>query len=231
MSLLELNNVTKKYGRTIALKDVSLKLDTGKISALLGDNGSGKTTLLKLAAGIMGTDEGDVRVNGKSPVDMKSVISYMPDTNITPVWMNMKDASQYYYDYFMDFDRNDFKELCSVMGIKEESRIRTMSKGMVEKFNLALCLARKASLYLLDEPLGGVDLIARDDILNMIVRRFREDSCIVISTHLIGDIEKYVDNCIFLKEGVYKGEFDVEEERDVNGKSLSDLYREVMKNG
>lgn len=227
--LVKTVQLTKRYGNTVALKDVDLSLPQGKIIGLLGPNGSGKTTLLKIIAGICRPSSGEVYVLNK-PLGLatKKIVSYMPDKAYFYKWMKISDAIDYYRDFYEDFNSSRCSELLDFMDLNTTYKIASLSKGMVEKLQLVLTLSRNAQLYILDEPIGGVDLITREKILNSIVNFYDVNCSILITSHLVADIEKLFDTVIFIKDGEIALYSDVEELRIQRGKSIEDCYREVF---
>ncbi|KGE16897.1 ABC transporter ATP-binding protein [Paenibacillus wynnii] len=228
LNILQVNEVTKKYNSKQALRGVSFELGAGKITGLLGSNGSGKSTLMKIIAGLIQPTSGSVSVLG-NPVGLESraVVSFMPDRPLTESWMKVSDAIQFYRDFYADFDNDKARRMLDFMKLKESEAVRTLSKGMNERLQLTLALSRRASLYLLDEPIGGVDPVARTRILDALVEFYEEDSTILISTHLVTDIERIFDDVIFLKEGEIVMHREVEDIRLQEGKSIIELFREV----
>ncbi len=190
MSLLEIENLNKFYGKKQALKDINLKADMGEIIGLYGPNGSGKTTLLKLILGLLKPSYGNIKINGEN-ISMKSkeMVSFLPDKNILPNWMKVKDAKDFYKDFFMGFNEDKFLDLLKFFRIEENRKIKELSRGENEKVLLSLCLAREAKIYLLDEPLSGIDPSTRDKIIKSIIRNYKENSLMIISTHLVREIE------------------------------------------
>jgi ABC-2 type transport system ATP-binding protein len=227
-SLLQVHEVTKKYRSKQALAGVSFTLGPGKITGLLGSNGSGKSTMMKIIAGLAQPTSGTVSILGE-PVGLttKAAVSFMPDRPLTESWMKVKDALQYYRDFYADFDNDKALRMLEFMKLRANDSVRTLSKGMNERLQLTLALSRRASLYLLDEPIGGVDPVARTRILDALVEFYEEDSTILISTHLITDIERIFDDVIFIKEGKIVMHSDVEDIRLTHGKSIIELFREV----
>lgn len=227
-NILQVHEVTKTYRSKHALQGVSFKLGAGKITGLLGSNGSGKSTLMKIIAGLTQPTSGTVSVLG-DPVGRvsKAVVSFMPDRALTESWMKVSDALQFQSDFYPDFDHDKALRMLEFMKLKKSDRISKLSKGMNERLQLTLALSRRASLYLLDEPIGGVDPVARKRILDALVEFYEEDSTILISTHLISDIERIFDDVIFIKEGKIVMHREVEEIRLQDGKSIIDLFREV----
>ena len=228
-TMLNTTNLTKKYSRNRGLDGLNMEIKTGRIVGLLGPNGSGKTTFLKIAAGILRQDAGEIEIDGKKPgIYTKSIVSYLPDTNYLYKWMKIKDAVKFYSDMFKDFDRAKCDELLKFMNLEEGDKVASLSKGMLEKLNLSLTISRKAKLYILDEPLGGVDPTAREKIIDTILNNYREDSSMIVTTHLVNDIERLFDDVFFISEGKIVLEGNAEELRISKGKSIDELYREVF---
>nr|WP_156280582.1 ABC transporter ATP-binding protein [Paenibacillus sp. NEAU-GSW1] len=226
--MLKLSSVSKNYGSKAALKNVSLELGGGKIVGLLGSNGSGKSTLMKMAAGLLQPSSGTIQVDGKATgLQTKALTSFLPDRPLTESWMKAGDAVQYYADFYSDFDTAKAREMLAFMNLKGDERIGSLSKGMNERLQLTLALSRNAKLYLLDEPIGGVDLIARDKILDAILQYYSEDSCILVSTHLVNDIERIFDEVVFIRSGELVLHEGVEDIRQKRGKSVGELFKEV----
>ncbi|HEY8890853.1 MAG TPA: ABC transporter ATP-binding protein [Clostridium sp.] len=229
-NILESKKICKSYLNKKALRGVDLNIISGKIVGLLGPNGSGKTTFLKIAAGILHQSSGEILIDGQIPgVYTKSIVSYLPDNEYLLKWMKIKDAVRYFKDFYSDFDEIKAKELLVFMNLDENSSVKSLSKGMKEKLKLTLVLSRKAKLYILDEPLGGVDPTAREKILNAIVNNFSAESSMIITTHLVNDIERIFDEVAFISDGeiVLKG--NAEELRMDRKMSIDELYREVFK--
>ena len=230
MSILECRGLTKKYGAKTVLNDVSFAVEPGRIVGLLGPNGSGKTTLIKLANGLLTPNGGEILIDGKKPSRAtKAIVSYLPDRNILPEWMTIRQALDYYGDFYADFRRQTADDMLARLGLDDKQRIKTLSKGMREKTQLILTMSRKAKLYLLDEPIGGVDPATRDYILRTIITNYSEDAAVIISTHLIADVEQVLDEVIFLREGCVMLQEKVETIRDEKGKSVDELFREVFR--
>ncbi len=228
--LVHIEHLSKRYGQRAALSDVSLDLEGGRIVGLLGPNGSGKTTLIKILTGMLQEYTGTVSILGNVPgVESKKVISYLPDKAYFADWMRVRDALDVFCDFFADFDRVKAAELLNRLGLDPAMRVKSMSKGMVEKLSLTLTMARRAKLYVLDEPIGGVDPAARELILDTILNNYSEDGSILLSTHLIGDVERIFDTVVFLKEGQIALCDDVDAVREKNGMSIDQLFREVFK--
>lgn len=227
-SILEVQDVTKKYRTKHALRGVSFKLGAGKITGLLGSNGSGKSTLMKIIAGLTQPTSGTISILGE-PVGIasKAVVSFMPDRALTESWMRVSDALKFQQEFYPDFDQSKAARMLDFMKLRKEDKVRNLSKGMSERLQLTLALSRRASLYLLDEPIAGVDPVARTRILNALVEFYEEDSTILLSTHLVSDIERVFDDVIFIKDGDLVMHTEVEEIRVRQGKSIDELFREV----
>jgi len=230
MALLECKNLGKKYGSMQALEGINLCLDGGHIVGLLGPNGSGKTTLIKLCMGLLSPTEGSIEIGGNNPgPQSKAMVSYLPDRMSLPEWMTAGEAMDYYEDFFADFRREAAEEMTSNLGLNKEQKIKAMSKGTKEKLQLILTMSRAAKLYLLDEPIGGVDPATRDYILKTIIGNYNPDASIIISTHLISDVESVLDEVIFLREGHIVLRDTVDNIREEKGKSVDELFREVFR--
>lgn len=230
MSILECKALSKRFGATQALESIELELEGGHIVGLLGPNGSGKTTLIKLCNGLLTPTGGTVRIDGMAPgAGTKAIVSYLPERNALPEWMTTAQAVDYYADFFEDFNRDRAKEMIANLGLQENQRIKTMSKGTREKLQLILTMSREAKLYLLDEPIGGVDPATRDYILHTIISNYNPDATVIISTHLITDVEPILDEVIFLREGKVVLYNSVDNIREEKGKSVDELFREVFK--
>ncbi|HJB41485.1 MAG TPA: ABC transporter ATP-binding protein [Candidatus Gemmiger avicola] len=222
--------LTKLYGRKTALNNVSFTVEAGRLVGLLGPNGSGKTTLLKISAGLLTPTVGLVRIAGNQPGPAtKAVTSYLPDRMALPTEFRVDDAVAFYHDFFLDFDAAKADAMLRDLKLEPKQRISAMSKGTQEKMQLCLTMSRAAKLYLLDEPLGGVDPAAREYILNTILRNYSEDAAVVISTHLIEDIETALDEVLLLREGSLLAHQNVDALREESGKSLDEYFREVFR--
>lgn len=228
-SLLQFQGISKSYGSKKALREVTFDIGPGKIVGLLGTNGSGKTTLMKIAAGLILPSEGTASVAG-TPVglDSKAIVSFMPDRPLTESWMKVNDAVGFYRDFYRDFDEDKARKMLDFMNLSPKDKISSLSKGMNERLQLTLTLSRDAKLYLLDEPIGGVDPVARAKILDAIVEFYSEDSSMLISTHLVRDIERIFDEVIFIREGEIVMQDEVENIRIKCGKSVDDMFKEVF---
>jgi ABC-2 type transport system ATP-binding protein len=228
--VLECRNLSKRYGKLTALDGVNLNIKSGCITGLLGPNGSGKTTLIKLVNGLLRPSGGDILVCGKPPgPESKAVVSYLPDRICLEPWMRVRDALNFYADFYDDFNRDTASDMLKNLSIDPGKRLKTLSKGNREKVQLILVMSRQARLYLLDEPIGGVDPAARDYIINTILANYGKNAAVLISTHLIQDVEKVLDEIIFLKEGkiVLQGNADdIRSEKDM---SVDSLFREVFR--
>ncbi len=230
--LVSARSLTKVYQQTTALNNVNLEIGSGKIVGLLGPNGSGKTTFIKLLCGLLQPTSGMLTVDGQNVgTQTKSVISYLPDRMFIADWFKACDLMEFFSDFYSDFDRNKAMEMLSALGIAPNDKIKTMSKGTKEKIQLAMIMSRKAKLYLLDEPIAGVDPAARDFILNTILTNYNEEGTVIISTHLISDIERVLDEAIFLQNGNVVRHDTVDSIREQEGKSVDQLFREIFAYG
>lgn len=228
--ILQCNSLNKRYGARLALNNLTLSIPRGKIVGLLGANGSGKTTLIKLAAGILTPTSGQIFVNGIAPsVESKASVSYLSDKNFLPDWMNVNCLIDFYKDFYSDFDGAKAYEMLRRLNIIPTDRLKAMSKGTKEKIQLILTMSRNAKLYLLDEPIGGVDPAARDYILNTIISNYSENSTVLISTHLIADVEQVLDEVCFIANGQIVLTSSVDDIREKQGKSVDGLFREVFR--
>jgi ABC-2 type transport system ATP-binding protein len=229
-AIFECRGLTKRFGLREAVSNISLTLETGRIVGLLGPNGSGKTTLIKMANGLLTPTSGDVLIEGKKPgVDTKKIVCYLPDRPYFDQGMKVRQCVSLFADFYEDFDPAKAVDMLSSLRIDDNQTFRTLSKGTREKVQLVLVMSRKAKLYLLDEPIGGVDPAARDYILDTILRNYNEDGTVVISTHLIADIEKVLDDVVFLKDGCVERISSVDEIRESEHESVDELFREVFK--
>ena len=230
MATLECIGLTKRYGSTEALESVNLTIKPGKITGLLGPNGSGKTTLIKLANGLLTPTSGKVLICGFEPgIETKKIVSYLPERLNIPTWMTVTQLLNYYQDFFPDFDLARAKTMLSGLSIDENMRIKAMSKGTREKVQLIMVMSRRAKLYLLDEPIGGVDPATRDYILNTIIANYDPEASVVISTHLIQDVETVLDDVVFINQGRIVLRSTVDDIREKEGKSVDALFREVFR--
>ena len=230
MALLEVSHITKSYGNNKVLDDVTFSIPKGKIVGLLGPNGSGKTTLIKLINDLLKEDSGTIKVNGLDlGVETKKLISYLPDKNYLNNNMTVLELLNYFKDFYEDFRIDKAKELIGKLDLDLNQKLKTMSKGTKEKVQLILVMSRKAKLYILDEPIGGIDPAARDYIINTILTNFSNDASLLISTHLISDLEKVLDEVIFLKNGKVVRSGSTDEIRKETKMSINDLFREEFK--
>lgn len=229
-SIIEFQNLSKTFGKTKAVDNLSLSIAPGKIIGLLGPNGSGKSTLFKLINGLLEPTKGQVLIEGQAPsMESKKIISYLPERTYLNDWMKIRDILNFFNDFYEDFDLVKAKDMLKVLGLDEHHALKTLSKGNKEKVQLILVMSRKAKVYLLDEPIGGVDPAARDFILETILSNYQEDATMIISTHLISDIEKVFDEVILLQNGSVYDYDSVDSIRAKTGKSVDELFREVFK--
>ena len=223
--ILEINNLNKKYFSKQALEDVNLSLDKGRILGLMGPNGSGKTTLLKIIAGLQHANSGNIKICGNSiGIESKKLVSFLPDKNVLYPHMKAIDAINFYHNYFMDFDLKKAIDMLDFMKLDKNEKVSAMSKGMIEKLNLILTFSRDAKLFVLDEPLGGVDPVARERIISTIIKTYNEDSSIIISTHLVNDVENIFDDVCFIGKGKIILNGSAEDLRLEKGVSIDKLY-------
>ncbi|HHK5534747.1 TPA: ABC transporter ATP-binding protein [Bacillus mobilis] len=227
--LLKIENLWKRYGLKAVIRELNIEITEGKIIGLVGDNGSGKTTLLKMIAGLQQPSEGSITIAGKKVgLETKEIVSFMSDKPVFDDWMTVKDSLFFYRDFYKDFDIQKAVDTIAEFKIPLEERITALSKGMVEKLQIILTFSRKAKLYVLDEPLGGIDLVSREHVLNLILQFYREDCTILISTHLINEVENIFDEVIFLKDGEIVLYENVEDLRFQRGKAVHELFKEVF---
>lgn len=228
--LLKCNSLCKSFGRTKVLEDINITIETGKIIGLLGPNGAGKTTLIKIANGLLQPTSGELRILGSKPgVETKKNVSYLPDRMYFADWMTVGDVIEMFADFYADFDRNKSDDMCKKLELKKNQMIKTLSKGTQEKMQLMLVMSRNAKLYLLDEPIGGVDPAARDFILKTIVTNYSSDASVIISTHLISDVEAILDEAIFIKDGKMILHESVDSIREERGMSVDALFRDMFR--
>ena len=228
--LIVCQGLSKHFGLRHALEQVDLELGRGRIIGLLGPNGSGKTTWIKILCGLLTPTRGSVTIDGHRPdVYTKSIVSYLPDRMYFADWMTANDLMDFFEDLYKDFRRQKAEAMCAALGLQMNQRIKTMSKGTKEKLQLILVMSREAQLYLLDEPIAGVDPAARDFILDTILGNYNENGTVVISTHLISDVEKVLYEVIFLKKGEVVRQDTVDHIRETEGKSVDALFREVFR--
>ena len=230
MAVLECNHLTKQYGRTTALEDLTFSIEPGRIVGLLGPNGSGKTNLIKLANGLLTPSGGELTVCGLTPgKESRALVSYLPERTAIPTWMSAGQLLDFYGDFYQDFRRDAAEEMLAHLNIPSSQRIKQMSKGTREKVQLIVTMSRAAKLYLLDEPIGGVDPATRDYILSTIIGNYNPEGAVMISTHLISDVEKVLDEVLFLNQGRLMLQSSVDDIREEKGMSVDALFREVFK--
>lgn len=228
--IMECHNLTKSYNGLMALKGVNFSLGTGRIVGLLGPNGSGKTTLLKLANGLIQPTAGEILLEGRKPgPETKSFVSYLPDANYLMDWMDVNGLVNMFTDFYQDFDRNKAYDMLQRLNVPGDAALKTLSKGTKEKVQLILAMSRNAKIYFLDEPIGGVDPAARDYILDTIINNYSENALVVISTHLISDVEKLLDEALLINDGMIMAHRTVDDIRENEGKSVDEYFREVFK--
>ena len=230
--MLESKEVTKNYGSKTAVNNVSLKLEPGLVYAMLGPNGSGKTTWMKMTAGLVTPSAGEILYEGV-PVgkESKKEIAYMSTEPYFYNWMTVADVGKYYEDFFEDFSMEKYQQMLSRMELTENVKAKKLSSGMMAKLKIAVTMARKAKLYLLDEPLNGIDLLARDQIMTSILEAMSPDVTLVISSHLVDELERVADAAIFMKDGCLVEQCMIEDLRMKRNKSVVDLYREIYGHG
>lgn len=229
-AILECKSLSKRFASKLALNNVNLSIERGRIVGLLGPNGSGKTTLIKIINGLLMPTAGEVLVNGNNPgVETKKVVSYLPERTYLNEWMKVQDIIEFFEDFYSDFEKKRAYEMLERLNISKGEKLKTMSKGTKEKVQLILVMSRNADLYILDEPIGGVDPAARDYILNTIITNYNENATILLSTHLISDIENVLDDIIFIQNGNIRLTASVDDIRSKEGKSIDMLFREVFR--
>ena len=230
MAILECAGLSKFYGRKAALNNIYINIDPGRIVGLLGPNGSGKTTFLKICTGLLTPSYGEARIVGLKPCPTtKAIVSYLPENSYLNNWMKVSHMLDFFSDFYSDFNYDKALEMLRNLGINERDTLKSLSKGTKEKVQLILVMAREAKLYLLDEPIGGVDPAARDYILNTIIRNYNPEAAVVISTHLITDIEQVLDDVIFLRNGEIVLSSSVDDLRENHGMSVDAYFREVFR--
>ena len=227
---LECKNLSKQYKKKMALNNISLTIDEGKIIGLIGPNGAGKTTLIKLINGLLTPSDGEILIDGKAPgIESKSIISYLPDKTYLSSWQTVHQAISMFADFYPDFDRSRAYHMVEKLKLDPSQTLKTMSKGTQEKVQLLLVMSRRAKLYILDEPIAGVDPAARDYILTTILNNYQQDATILISTHLISDVENILDEVIILKNNKLYLHDTIDAIREKHGSSVDTLFREVFK--
>lgn len=229
-NILECKGLTKTFGYKTALSDINMNLESGRIIGLLGPNGSGKSTFIKLANNLLTPTHGEILIGGMKPgVETKKIVSYLPEKTYLNDWMRVHQIVELFTDFYENFKPAKAYDMLKRLKINPDDRLKTMSKGTKEKVQLILVMSREADLYLLDEPIGGVDPAARDYILETIISNYKENATVLISTHLISDIEKILDHVIFINDSRLVLSSSVDEIRDEKGKSVDALFREVFK--
>lgn len=229
-AILECTSLSKNFSNINALTNVNLTLERGKIIGLLGPNGSGKTTLIKLINGLLVPSSGSLLIDGKEPgIETKKIVSYLPEKTYLPDWMRVSDSINFFQDFYRDFDKEKAYDMLKRLNVDAGQQLKTLSKGTKEKVQLILVMSRKAELYCLDEPIGGVDPAARDYILNTIITNYSDNATVLISTHLISDIENILDEVVFIRNGEVTLHSSVDDIRTQKGKSIDALFREVFR--
>lgn len=229
--LLESKNLIRKFGAKTAVNNITLGLEEGHVYALLGPNGSGKTTWMKMAAGLCKPTSGQVLFEGKPVgIESRANIAYVSTEPFFYNWMKIRDAGRYYEDFFADFNRKDYEDLIFSMGMSPDSKISSLSSGMTAKMKVALTMARNAKVWMLDEPFNGIDLLARDDIRDCILRRCSESKLLLLSSHLVEEMEAIADRAVFIKDGSLIEVRDLKEMREKDGVTMADRYRAIYGN-
>ncbi len=228
--LLQCSGLSKQFGSVVALNDVNLTLESGKIIGLLGPNGSGKTTLIKLINGLLQPTSGTILVDGEVPgVNSKRKVAYLPDKTFLNAWMRVGDIVKMFAEFYDDFRTDRAYEMLANLGVDKDAKLKTLSKGNQEKVCLILVMSRNAQLYVLDEPIAGVDPATRDYIISTIINNYNEEASVLISTHLISDIENVLDDVVFIQEGEITLHKSVDDIRAEHHESVDALFREVFK--
>ncbi len=226
--MLESKDLQKRYNGKPAVDGLTVKLDQGKIYGVLGPNGSGKSTWMKMMGGLIVPEAGSILLNDEPVgIETKKKIAYMPTEPFFYSYMKIEDVGNYYGDFFEDFDRQCYETLIEKLGLTMKMKVRELSSGMAAKLKIAATISRRAEVYLLDEPFNGIDLLARDEIVDMILDRVGDDNTLVISSHMVEELEKIVDTVLFLREGKLVLEGNVDDIRGKYGKSVADMYREI----
>ena len=230
--MLKSKDLTKRFGSLVAVDGVTLEMEPGHVYAMLGPNGSGKTTWMKIAAGLMKPTSGTMTfMNEPVGVSSRAQVAYMSTEPYFYAWMSIRDAGKYYEDFFADFSMSRFKDLLTRMDLEEDLKIRTLSSGMVAKMKIALTLSRDAKVYMLDEPFNGIDLLARDEIRGAILSAAVPEKLLLLSSHLVEEMEAIADRAVFIRSGVLIEVRDLEEMREVDGVSMADRYRAIFGHG
>ncbi len=228
MSIINVASLEKSYGRKLVLDDINFQIEEGSIVGLLGPNGCGKTTLIKILTGLIKDHKGMVRIDNEEPGPYtKDIVAFLPDKSYLPDWMRPKDAIDYFADFYKDFDKEKAMKMVRDFGLDENQKLKTMSKGQQEKINLILVMCRRAKLYILDEPLGGLDPAARSIVLDLIMNNYAKNATVLISTHLIGDVERIFNRVLMISGGKLIVNSHVNEIRE-KGKSVEEVFKEVF---
>lgn len=228
-NLIEIKNLNKSYGKIPVINDLNLELKRGRIIGLLGPNGSGKTTIIKMIAGLLKPNSGEIIIDGKTiGIESKKIVSYLPERTYFSPNMKVKETIDFFQDFYEDFRRDVAQDLLQKLGISVDAKIKHLSKGTREKVQLVLVMSRAAKLYILDEPMGGVDPAARDYIIKTILDNYSEDASVIISTHLISDVENVLDDVVFIQNGRLVLNSSVDDIRERNKKSVDAMFREVF---
>ena len=229
-NIVEFKNVYKSYGKKDVLTDLNVSIPKGKIIGLLGQNGSGKSTMIKLINGLLQPNKGEIKINGMKPsIKTKKIVSYLPERTYLNDWMKVKDILSFFNDFYEDFDMKKYYEMLKSLKIDKNEKLKNMSKGTKEKVQLILVMSRNADLYILDEPIGGVDPATRNYILKTILNNYNENSTLLIATHLISEIENICDDVLVISDGQILLQGNVDEIREEKGKSIDILFREEFK--
>ena len=228
MSIIKVSSLKKSYGRKTVLDDISFEIEEGSVVGLLGPNGCGKTTLIKILTGLIKDHKGTVRIDNEEPgAYTKSLVAFLPDKSYLPDWMTPRDAIGYFADFYKDFDSAKAEKMVRDFSLDEKQKVKTMSKGQLEKLNLILVMCRQARLYILDEPLGGLDPAARSFVLDLIMNNYAKNATVLISTHLIGDVERIFNRVLMINQGKLTVNAHVDEIRE-KGRSVEEVFKEVF---
>lgn len=227
-NIISVSGLSKSYGKKVVLDDISFEIEEGSIVGLLGPNGCGKTTLIKILTGLIKDHSGTVKISNEEPgAYTKSLVAFLPDTSYLPDWMKPKDAIGYFADFYEDFDKEKATRMVTDFGLDPNQRFKTMSKGQQEKLSLILVMCRRAKLYILDEPLGGLDPAARSAILDLIMNNYAQDAAVLLSTHLINDVERIFDRVLMISKGKVVVNSHINEIKE-KGQSVEDVFKEVF---
>ena len=227
-NIINVQGLNKSYGKKVVLDNISFEIEEGSIVGLLGPNGCGKTTLIKILTGLIKDHTGTVKIANEEPgAYTKSLVAFLPDTSYLPDWMKPADAIQYFADFYEDFDKDKAVRMVTDFGLDPHQRFKTMSKGQQEKLSLILVMCRRAKLYILDEPLGGLDPAARSAILDLIMNNYAQDAAVLLSTHLINDVERIFDRVLMISKGKVVVNSHINEIKE-KGQSVEDVFKEVF---